>query len=874
MFFGALALSTVTYVGCKDYDDDIDNLQTQIDANKASIAELQAFVKEGKWVTKIEDITGGFKITFNDGKFYSIVNGTNGTNGTNGSVVTIGSNGNWFIDNVDTGRKAQGDKGDKGDKGETGAQGPAGDKGETGAQGPAGDKGETGAQGPAGDKGETGAQGPAGDKGETGAQGPQGVAGTNGYSPKIENGYWYCYNDETQAWESTGIVAETTIYVVKNFGLPSWTLHVRDNDGNWVDNVILPTAGNISSMKGINIQSGVVNTQDGTAQINIKYGICPEDFTFGGKEYKANDILKSETSVFYAMINPVNVDFSGTDYQIRLTDSQTDLETEEAAYEVGSIKRYETSTPLKTRADKWNKGVYELTVVFPKTATDEIISAAKDRAYALSTKDAWGNEIISDYDINIKTTKSTSITPLATSGPAVATINDMQNLDELAKSVGVDFSSVVQYYYEIDGATPAGVTFDKANKTIKSTTGQVVNLKVYYLAVSGERFDGVDRNGVTKAPLSMSIKFTQDKSCALVLGKTYTWNNTQNTVEALSQDLMNQIKEVVGASYATLSSSNFTSDNTADAFFTLTGADNALSLNIAQGFAGKTTAKLDIVVDANITVHVTAEVVVNYLAPALVKSDRWYAGTEDVKVSTEVNSRKDGVNVTLDAKQLFSNYATVKAALNALGGDIEFKLAEPVDGVTLNPSTYILTIDPKDYEGDAIAVQTYFKYGTEESDVVNTAKVRKPSWLNGTLTAPAAASRAISITDRTQAVPLTTGFTWKDESSKQMWPTVDASYYSGITGTAAAKAQEALAINGLKIAFEFDKTDAATAAKCDQFIIDQVAGTIKANSSIAGLDALADPIVLKVNVKATSCWGGTIANANTALTVTLETWRK
>ena len=72
MFFGALALSTVTYVGCKDYDDDIDNLQTQIDANKASIAELQKFVKEGKWVTNVEDITGGFKITFNDNKSYSI----------------------------------------------------------------------------------------------------------------------------------------------------------------------------------------------------------------------------------------------------------------------------------------------------------------------------------------------------------------------------------------------------------------------------------------------------------------------------------------------------------------------------------------------------------------------------------------------------------------------------------------------------------------------------------------------------------------------------------------------------------------------------------------------------------------------------------
>ncbi|MCS3026600.1 DUF4988 domain-containing protein [Bacteroides xylanisolvens] len=79
MFFGALALSTVTYVGCKDYDDDIDNLQTQIDANKASIAELQNFVKEGKWITNVEQITDGFKITFNDNKSYSITSGKDAT---------------------------------------------------------------------------------------------------------------------------------------------------------------------------------------------------------------------------------------------------------------------------------------------------------------------------------------------------------------------------------------------------------------------------------------------------------------------------------------------------------------------------------------------------------------------------------------------------------------------------------------------------------------------------------------------------------------------------------------------------------------------------------------------------------------------------
>ena len=112
MLFGALALATVTYVGCKDYDDDIDNLQTQIDANAAGLAELQAKVNAGNWVTDVKTITGGFEITFNNGNKYSIVNGKDG------SVVKIGANGNWFIDNVDTGKPA------RGEKGETGATGP------------------------------------------------------------------------------------------------------------------------------------------------------------------------------------------------------------------------------------------------------------------------------------------------------------------------------------------------------------------------------------------------------------------------------------------------------------------------------------------------------------------------------------------------------------------------------------------------------------------------------------------------------------------------------------------------------------------------------------------------------------------------------
>ena len=66
--FGALlAASTSVTTSCKDYDDDIDNLQTQIDANAAGLAELQAKVNAGNWVTDIKSITGGFEITFNNG---------------------------------------------------------------------------------------------------------------------------------------------------------------------------------------------------------------------------------------------------------------------------------------------------------------------------------------------------------------------------------------------------------------------------------------------------------------------------------------------------------------------------------------------------------------------------------------------------------------------------------------------------------------------------------------------------------------------------------------------------------------------------------------------------------------------------------------
>ena len=54
ILFGALMVtSTGTFVSCKDYDDDIENLQGQISANTTAIAELKALIGDGNYVTSI-----------------------------------------------------------------------------------------------------------------------------------------------------------------------------------------------------------------------------------------------------------------------------------------------------------------------------------------------------------------------------------------------------------------------------------------------------------------------------------------------------------------------------------------------------------------------------------------------------------------------------------------------------------------------------------------------------------------------------------------------------------------------------------------------------------------------------------------------------
>ncbi len=119
ILFGALMVtSTGTFVSCKDYDDDIENLQGQINSNKDAITALQKLVGEGKWVTNISSIENGFSVTMSDGSTTSIT-GIKGADGKNGTEWTIGEDGFWYKDGEKTASQAVAKDGENGKPGTT-----------------------------------------------------------------------------------------------------------------------------------------------------------------------------------------------------------------------------------------------------------------------------------------------------------------------------------------------------------------------------------------------------------------------------------------------------------------------------------------------------------------------------------------------------------------------------------------------------------------------------------------------------------------------------------------------------------------------------------------------------------------------------------
>ena len=115
-------LLALLFVGCSDYDDDINNLnqkyeevlEEQIRQAEAlkNHETLLAALQNQLTVDKVEATDNGYKIVFSDNSSVNITNGHT-------PVFTLGENGNWFIDGKDSGINAQGKDGQVGQSGST-----------------------------------------------------------------------------------------------------------------------------------------------------------------------------------------------------------------------------------------------------------------------------------------------------------------------------------------------------------------------------------------------------------------------------------------------------------------------------------------------------------------------------------------------------------------------------------------------------------------------------------------------------------------------------------------------------------------------------------------------------------------------------------
>ncbi len=204
LLFGALVMaSTATFTSCKDYDDDIDNLQSQITANADAIKKLQDLVGAGKFVTNVSKVTDGITITWNDGSSTTLngTDGKDGKDGKDGSVITIGENNNWFIDGKDTGVCA---------------------------------------------------------KGEDGAAAEAGKDGADGHDAAIIDGYWAVWNAETGTYEKTKFIAGGVRVVEVKGG---YKLTINNADGS-EQSIVLPTSADL-----ISISQVMVDEYDGEHDI-------------------------------------------------------------------------------------------------------------------------------------------------------------------------------------------------------------------------------------------------------------------------------------------------------------------------------------------------------------------------------------------------------------------------------------------------------------------------------------------------------------------------------------------------------------------------------------------------------------------------------
>ena len=132
-FFSSLLVGLLFFLGtasmftsCKDYDDDIERLQEQIDKNAKAIDQLNNLITDGSVIKEVRKTSNGIEVVMSNGNTYTI------TNGTDAVVWTIGDDGYWYKDGQKTDYYAIGKDGANGINGTNGTNGTNGKDGKDG----------------------------------------------------------------------------------------------------------------------------------------------------------------------------------------------------------------------------------------------------------------------------------------------------------------------------------------------------------------------------------------------------------------------------------------------------------------------------------------------------------------------------------------------------------------------------------------------------------------------------------------------------------------------------------------------------------------------------------------------------------------------
>ena len=159
LFFLAVIAFAAVFSACSDEYDDT-QIQNELEQLADRVAKLEAWQKQvnsdvaalkaiaesldgAKFITNVETVAEGYKITFSDGKTVTVKHGDKGEQGEQGekgNTPAIGIaeedgvyywtlDGEWLLDAQGNKVPAQGAKGDQGEQGPAGEQGPQGEQG-------------------------------------------------------------------------------------------------------------------------------------------------------------------------------------------------------------------------------------------------------------------------------------------------------------------------------------------------------------------------------------------------------------------------------------------------------------------------------------------------------------------------------------------------------------------------------------------------------------------------------------------------------------------------------------------------------------------------------------------------------------------------